>query len=265
MSHSIERVLEADRCEAVIAASSAFVDRYYDAENIRTRRAHVYEYGLDLEAFAFPVHFPGAPETDALPGFALDELPEVVRPLTLEAARRLGVRRGRLLWNIARYAQHSAPLPPHFDGELFEFDAHPVRGTTVWSGIRPRQVALLTLRNESASCGTSLHAADGSVAVTRASAGELLVFDNIDTMHGVPGSGANVVAPADEASSRWIRVTTGWRAMDEGFDWDDRRPLRPIDFDEGVSKHHAFFDTQWPALAEEDVARATLPYPRRYV
>lgn len=265
MAHSIERVLEADRCEAIVSAIADFVDRHYDEANIRARRAHVYEYGLDMEAFAFPVHFPGSPETDVLPGFDLDEIPELVRPLTMAAVDRLGLKRGRVLWNVARYAPHCAPLPAHFDGELFEFDPDPVEGTMVWSGIRPREVALLTLRNESATCGTSLHAADGSVTETHAVAGEMLLFDNIDTMHGVPASGANVVAPADEAPSRWIRVTTGWRSMDEGYDWDDRRPLRPIDFDESVAKHHTFFETKWPALAEADVARATLPFPKRFV
>ncbi len=265
MTHSIERILEADRCEAVISAIGDFVDRHYNEENIRTRRAHVYEYGLDMEAFAFPVHAPGSPETDALPGFRLDELPEPIRPLTAIAVDRLGLKRGRVLWNVARYAQHCAPLPAHFDGELFEFDPDPVEGTTVWSGIRPHEVALLTLRNDTASRGTTLHAADGSVTETHAAAGEMLLFDNVDTMHGVPGTGANVAVPVDEARSRWVRVTTGWRSMDEGFDWDDRRPLRPIDFDESVRKHHTFFANTWPALAHSDVMRATLPFPKRYV
>ena len=61
MAHSIERVLEPDRCEAVVSAIADFVDRHYDEANIRARRAHVYEYGLDMEAFAFPVHFPARP------------------------------------------------------------------------------------------------------------------------------------------------------------------------------------------------------------
>ena len=265
MSHSIEPFLDTARCEAVIEAIGRFVDREYHATNIRTRRAHVYEYGLDLEAFAFPVHCPGSPRTDAFPGFTLDELPEPLPELTRRAVERLGVERGRVLWNVARYAQHSAPLPAHFDGELFEFEPDPVAGNTVWSGIRPRQVALLTLRNESAHCGTTLHAADGSIVRTRSGPGELLVFDNVETMHGVPGTGDNVVAPAQEASKRWIRVTTGWRAMDEGFDWDDRRALRPIDFEASVAKHAAFFEKRWPTLAEADVARATpaLPPPFR--
>ena len=45
------------------------------------------------------------------------------------------------------------------EGGLFShFDADPERGQTVWSGIRPRQVALLTLRNESAALARSLRA-----------------------------------------------------------------------------------------------------------
>ena len=265
MSHSIARLLAPDRCESVLAAINDFVDQAYTEPNIRTRRAHVYEYGLDMEAFAFPVHCPGSPESDHLPGFRLDELPPSVVPVVEAAVERLDLSRGRVLWNVSRYTANCAPLPAHYDGELFEFEPDPVHGNTVHSGIRPREVALLTLRNESLSCQTTLHDLDGRVTGTRLEPGELMIFDNVSHMHGVPASGDNCVAPEPEAGGRWIRVTTGWRAMDDGFDWNDARPLRPIDFEEAVELHDAFLATKWPHLVEENVRRATLPFPRRYV
>jgi hypothetical protein len=265
MNPSTVRVLDPDRCESALAEINDFVGAEYTEANIRGRRGQVYEYGLDLEAFAFAIHCPGSSESDHLPGFRLDEIPEALASLTEMAVERLGLSHGRVLWNLSRYAPHCQPLPPHFDGELFEFEPHPVEGNTVHSGIRPREVALLTLRNESPACQTTLHDADGKVTETRLEPGEMMLFDNVSTMHGVPAPGANDVAGEDEAAERWVRVTTGWRAMDEGFDWNDARALRPIDFAEAVRLHDAFLATTWPALADENVERATLPFPRRYV
>ena len=163
MNPSIVRVLDPDRCESVLADINDFVGAEYTEANIRDRRGQVYEYGLDLEAFAFAIHCPGSSESDHLPGFRLDEIPGALASLTEMAVERLGLSHGRVLWNLSRYAPHCQPLPPHFDGELFEFEPHPVEGNTVHSGIRPREVALLTLRNESRACQTTLHDADGKV------------------------------------------------------------------------------------------------------
>lgn len=265
MPHSIARFLEPERCESVLAAINDFVDAQYTAANIRSRRAYVFEYGLDMEAFAFPIHAPGSPESDHLPGFRLDELPPAVADLTRKAIAVLGLERGRVLWNVGRYAAHAKALHAHYDGELFEYDADPVEGSVVHSGIRPREVALLTLRNESATCQTILLDEEGKTLETHAEPGDLVCFDNVAYQHAVPATGANRCFPEEEAAGRWIRFTTGWRSMHEGFDWKDGRALRPIGFDESVRLHDAFLESKWPAMAEDDVARATLPFPRRYV
>lgn len=264
MSHSVVRILDASRCEAVLADINAFIETQYTESNIRARRAHVYEYGHDMEAFAFPIHCPASPESDHLPGYRLEELPETIATLTRTAAEALGLRRGRVLWNVGRYAAHADALAAHYDGELFEFEPDPLLGNTVHSGLRPREVALLLLRNESRDCQTTLHDDEGKVIETRMQPGEMLRFDNVAYMHGVPETGANQRFTGTDAARRWIRATTGWRSMDEGFAWNDALPLRPIDFEESVRMHDAFLAEKWPALAEQDVARATLPFPRRY-
>lgn len=264
MSHSVVRALEPSRCEPVFAAINDFIDTAYTEANIRAHRAYVYEYGLDAEAFAFAIHCPGSSASDHLPGFRLEELPEEVARLTERAVATLGLDRGRVLWNVGRYRPDSQPLPPHYDGELFHFTPDPDRGNTVRSGIRPQEVALLTLRNESEACNTTLHDSDDKVFETRMAPGEMIVFDNVAYMHGVPSTGRSRLGATEEADRRWIRATTGWRAMEEGWDWDDARPLRPIAFEEAVARHDAFLAEEWPALVEEAVARATLPYPRRY-
>lgn len=265
MPHSVVRILEPERCEAVLASINDFIDAEYTEANIRARRAYVFEYGLDMEAFAFPIHAPGSSESDPLPGFRLDELPPEVALLTEKAISVLGLERGRVLWNVGRYAAHAEALPAHYDGELFEFEADPVEGSVVHSGIRPCEVALLTLRNESADCQTTLHDEQGKIIETHTEPGELLCFDNVTYQHGVPATGSNRCVPKKEAAGRWIRFTTGWRSMHEGFDWKDEDVLRPIGFSESVRLHEEFLQTKWPVLAEQDVARATLPFPRRYV
>lgn len=265
MSHSIFRILEPERCESVLAAINDFIEAEYTEANIRSRRALVLEYGLEMEAFAFPVHCPGSPESAHLPGFRLDELPDEIAALTRKTVESLSLERGRVLWNVGRYAAHARSLPEHFDGELFEQTPDPIHGPTVHSGIRPREVALLTLRNESAGCQTTLHDAEGKVIETRMEPGELMRFDNVAYKHGVPETGANKRVPEAEAKGRFIRFTTGWRSLDEGFDWCDGRELRPIEFSEAIQKHDAFLAEKWPTLVEEELARATLPFPRRYV
>ena len=128
MSHSIESFLDPATCEAVIGAVNDFVDRAYTPERCRLRQAYVYEYRLGMEAFAFAVHCPGSQETRHLPGFGLEELPQPLPRIFREVCARMGLSRGRVLFNVARYPEDSPPVAAHFDGELFEFELRPDGG-----------------------------------------------------------------------------------------------------------------------------------------
>ncbi len=265
MSHSIVRLVPADECEAILRDMNEFIDREYTRENALSRRAHVYEYGTDLEAFAFPIHCPGSPATDHLPGYRPEALPKRLSDVTRRACEALRLERGRVLLNVGRYAEHSSHLTPHYDGELFDFTVEPNVRNHVRSGIRPSEVALLTLRNETERCGTTLHDAEGKVIETRARAGELLVFDNTLYQHGVSAPGANVVVDRRRAARRWVRFTIGWRALEEGYRWNDDEPLVPIAFEDAVAMHDAFLANDWQARAQVDVARGTFPFPTDHV
>ncbi len=247
MSYSIESFLAPGICEDVIEAVNAFVDRAYTPEACRTRKAYVYEYAVGAEAFAFAVHCPGSPETRHLPGFALDELPDPLPDIFRRVCRRMGLVRGRVLFNVARYPEDCPALPAHFDGELFEFEVLPEgRGSVTHSGLRPREVGLVTLRNESEACGTTLHAADGSITPTRARVGELLRFDNVH--------------------QRWIRFVIGWRALEQDCaDWCDARPLRAVSIEEAVAIEERFLEQTWPGLVDETLARAHFPFRSDHV
>jgi hypothetical protein len=264
VSHSILRLIEASRCESLLREINHFIDTAYTEANAIARRAHIYEYGMDLEAFAFPIHCPGSPETDHLPGFRLDELPQDVANLCRKGCIALGLTRGRVLFNVSRYCENAAAMPAHYDGELFDFTVEPEVGNTVRSGIRPSEVALLTLRNETRSGGTSLHDIDGKVIKTHAQAGELLVFDNTIFQHGVPSLGAGSNPVNTSVPPRWIRVTVGWRALEEGFYWVDGEPLQPIQFSEAIELHDQFLSKEWAERLADDLSRANFPFPTQH-
>jgi len=261
VSHSIESFLDPATCEAVIGAVNDFVDRAYTPERCRLRQAYVYEYRLGMEAFAFAVHCPGSQETRHLPGFGLEELPQPLPRIFREVCARMGLSRGRVLFNVARYPEDSPPVAAHFDGELFEFELRPDGGGSyVRSGLRPAEVALVTLRNETAACGTTLHGPDGRVIQTRARVGELLRFDNLEYRHGVPATGRRA-GGASSNRPRWIRYTIGWRALEQDCaDWHDGRPLRPVALREAVEIEERFLAETWPRLVDETVARGHFPF-----
>ncbi len=268
MSYSIESLVSRDDCESLLADVNAFIDWAYTPANVRSRKAYVYEYAVDAEAFAFAMHCPGGKESRHLPGFDLDELPPALADVTRSACARMGLSHGRVLFNATRYPEHCAALAPHYDGELFDFEVDPVEGNTVYRAIRPQKVGVLTLRNDSVGCGTTLHDADEKVTRTNASAGELLIFDNTVYQHGVPETGAAREGAPTSSRPRWVRVAIGWRAFEEDcFYWNDAasEPLRPIDSQEAVALQEEFLAEGWPAQIDETLARATFPFPKRYV
>lgn len=261
MSHSIFRLTEASRCESLIQETNAFIDFAYTEANAVARRAHIYEFGIDMEPFAFPIHCPGSPETDHLPGFRLEDLPRQLAELCRKACTTLGLSRGRVLFNVSRYRENTIPLPAHYDGELFDFTVVPNVGSIVRSGIRPREVALLTLRNETERCGTTLHESEGKVIETFAQPGELLLFDNVQYQHSVPGTGTRPQPSEPTNPQRWIRYTVGWRALEEGFRWNDSEPLHPIRFAEAIELHDRFLAEEWAERLADDLSRARFPFP----
>lgn len=269
MSYDVTPFVEPDRCEALIEDMNAFIAKAYTEANIRSRRSHVYEVGMDMEPFAFVVHCPGDPLTDDLPGFHLEELPPRLAALNERAVAVLGIERGRVLFNVGRYAANCARVNPHFDGELFAFEVDLALGSHVIDGIRPSQVALLTLRNETRNCSTTLHDADDKVVMPTARAGDLLVFDNLVYKHGVPATGdfedpARAVDPRT-GRPRWIRYTIGWRALEEGHAWEDGEIRERLDFAEAVARHRRFLERDWASRLPLELERATLPFPQRAV
>ena len=266
MSWMLERLRDAASCERLIREANAFIARAYTRENTLARRSYVYEYSA-METFAFTLHCPGGAESSHLPGFAVNEVPAALMALSQEVCDRLSLKRGRVLFNVGRYFEHCGPIMPHHDGEYFDYDIEPGVSHCVRSGIRPREVAILTLRNETRMGGTRLHDGSGGIVSPPMQVGDLLRFDNLIYQHSVPDPEREADATRDEAPSRprWIRYTMGWRALDENcFDWRDGEPLRPIELEAAVELHERFLREAWPRQREIDAARGTFPFPDVY-
>lgn len=265
MSWSLERLRDPASCERLIRETNAFIARAYTPANTIARRSYVFEF-TPIESFAFALHCPGGPETRHLPGFGDDEVPPTLMALSREVADRLSLKRGRVLWNVGRYVEGCGPIQPHFDGELFEYSVDPGISHHVASGVRPREVALLTLRDETDRGGTRLHDAEDREIAPPIAVGDLLRFDNVLHRHSVPDPvrpNSRGSRPAGEPS-RWIRYTMGWRSLDDDcLDWRDDRPLQPIAMEDAIALHERFLRETWPGQIDADLARGTFPYPER--
>ena len=254
MEASLERICAPERCEELIGAADALIAARYTRENAIRRRTYVFEFGSASENYGFALHHPGASETDDLPGFRLDEIPAPLAEITREVCARMRFARGRVFFNVARYPVVAEAVTPHYDGELFDFTVVPGRPMVVRSGIRPSEVALLTLRNRSAASGPVLTSEDGETLRFAADAGDLLRFDNLRYQHSVP----DLDRPAQDPHGRWARYVIGWRPYEDGcFRWSSDAPLEPLSVAEAAALHREFLAREWPRQVDADLARAS--------
>ncbi len=259
METRFERICGPERCEVLIAAADAFIAAEYTRENAVRRRSYVFEFGSPFESYGFALHHPGAPETEDLPGFRLDEIPAPLAEITRLVCRRMRFSRGRVFFNVSRYPAISEPLPPHHDGELFDFTVVPGRPMIVRRGIRPSEVAILTLRNQSGSRGTALVADSGETTQFDARAGDLLHFDNLLYRHGVP----DLDRPAPGSTERWARYIIGWRPYEDGCHyWTSDAPLAPLTVAQAAHLHRDFLARDWPKQVQLDLARGAFEAAR---
>jgi hypothetical protein len=254
MDASLERICSPERCESLIAATDALIAAQYTRENAIRRRTYVFEFGSPFENYGFALHHPGAPETDDLPGFRLHEIPGPLAEITRTVCARMRFGSGRVFFNVSRYPAVSAPVPAHYDGELFDFTVTPGEGMGVRRGIRPSEVALLTLRTRSAASGPVLLTESGEASRFTADAGDLLHFDNLRYRHSVP----DLDRPAPEPRQRWARYVIGWRPYEDGcYLWSSDAPLEPLSVAEAAELHREFLARDWPKQVQADLARAS--------
>jgi hypothetical protein len=266
LSHSILSLVEPCECEALIREVNDFVIEAYTQANAIARKADILQDAATAtEAFAFPVHSPGSPETAHLPGFLLSDLPDALAEVTRRAASALRLDRGRMLFSVRRFPPHAPLGAPRHEGKCLDGLAPADLHAGIRRQIRPSEVAILTLRNETERSGTTLHDAEDKVIETCARPGELLLFDNLIYRNGSAPTRRNVFSASSEANKRWARFTIGWHSLEEGYEWFDDQPLHPLRFEEAIEIHEVDRAEGWGERLAADLSRATFPFSSRYV
>lgn len=185
-----------------------FVEPTSTLENLQTRKAYPQDYAQNRRSYALSILACPTPETRELPALSLDEIPASLRALTLRVVVQLGLRAGRVLFNVQKYRGGSESVPAHFDGEYFEFSKD---AFGIHEAIRPRFVALMTLRDVSSN-GVTILVPDGGGEARRVAtgAGDLLIFDNLGYTHRVDS-----IVARQSTDTKWDRYLIGWRALDD--------------------------------------------------
>lgn len=210
MFQLIEGFITPSTCERLIAETFAFKKQFYTEENLAAHRTYISDTTPHRTSHAYAVSF-GYVEgfTGPLPTINLESMHTDLTEVTHQV---LGMELGlaydnRALFNVQEYYGGSEAVPKHNDGELLEFTTEN-GGLQIKKSIRPEQVAVLTLVNDTDGGGTRVHFPDGREEVVRAQAGDLLVFRNDQALHSVDALTGTVKRP-----DGILRMTVGWRSL----------------------------------------------------
>jgi len=166
----------------------------------------------------------------------------------------LDINQGRTLFNIQKYWEHSLPVHPHRDGEVYEADPSLPNRHHVIRALHPRKVALLTLFNNAKGGGTRLFfepGQDSNSIVICAQCGDLLIFDNVKSEHGVD----ELVPEELTTEGEVIRQIIGWRSMEQHCKYLNKRfkfdPFKDVSFGRSCELQQHFFEKIWPEKRNE--------------
>lgn len=196
--------------EAVIKELFEFKKEHYTEANLSNHSAYLSDVQNGRTSCAFAISFPEF-ENKLLPHITVDK-DRYPKLFTLAeemySLLDLNTHSTRVLFNIQEYYDNSAPVPKHYDGELMDFEIIDNK-LKINEAIRPESVALMTLINNT-SGGTRIHRGKDETVIA-AKAGDLLIFNNADTMHSVD----ELIKNVETKEGDLIRLTFGWRSLSE--------------------------------------------------
>lgn len=230
--------------EKVIAETFKFKTTFYNQDNLENHSAYLSDIHPNRQshAYATSMSYNGELPHIDMWNVRLEELVDLQRRVTEE----LGLTsQARTLFNVQEYFSASERVPKHHDGELLEFT---ILGNdlNIKRSIRPEQVAVLTLVNDTDGGGTRLYFPDGTEEVVVAEAGDLLIFDNINCKHGVDPLTGTV-----KREDGLLRLIIGWRSINENTHYNDNGALntptvRPITTAEAEEITLNWYHNEWP-------------------
>ena len=239
----------------LIEDTKRLIRRFYNVLNLQNHAAYFSDISNNRSSYAFIL----CPENkSSLPAIDLADVASVSRPislLTLELYEILNLpKTSRVLFNIQMYKGDSKPVAKHFDGEFLEFSVDG-ENLNIKRAIRPKQVAVLTLLNNTLEGGTRIHfdtSQDVSEsAVIKGKAGDLLVFDNIRCHHSVDKLESNGETRPDGL----VRLTIGWRSIESNCELYDNGEFIAADAQTIRQVHADWLKNEWPKMFENYVTQ----------
>lgn len=231
--------------DELIRETKEFYLSFYNEENLAAHRAylsdttphrtsHAYAISNDyVEGFTGPLPTINPSET---------RFPMLSKIGQLVTDTLMGLPSdNRVLFNVQEYFASSEPVPMHNDGELLEFTTED-GGLQIKRSIRPREVAVLTLVNDTdGSWGTRVHYPNGDTEKVRAYAGDLLIFRNDEMLHSVDALSGTVKRP-----DGLLRMTIGWRSLGAECKYQDDKGCFDITQNEAEKITAKWYREEWP-------------------
>lgn len=239
----------------LIEDTKRLVRRFYNVLNLQNHTAYFSDISDNRSSYAFIL----CPENQSnLPAISLEEVASVSRSisvLTLKLYEILNLpKTSRVLFNIQMYKGDSKPVAKHFDGEFLEFSVDG-EDLNIKRAIRPQQVAVLTLLNNTLEGGTRVHfdTSEGvsESAVIKGKAGDLLVFDNIRCHHSVDKLESNGEIRPDGL----VRMIIGWRSIENNCELYDNGNITSADAQTIRQVHAEWLKNEWPKMFENYVTQ----------
>jgi len=243
----IKNFVPQNKIENIIKETFAFKQAYYNEENLARHTTYLSDVHPNRQshAYATSLTYSGKLpaisiiERNLLTGkYNFPELLELQHKITVTLNLPFNVR---TLFNVQEYYSGSEVVPKHCDGELLEFEADATGKLDIKRSVRPDQVAVLTLVNDTDGGGTRLYNADGTEQVVVAQAGDLLIFDNIACFHGVDRLSGTV-----KRDDGLLRLIIGWRSLNASTHYMKGDGITPITYEEAEVIIGNWYVNEWP-------------------
>jgi hypothetical protein len=244
----VKNFVPQDQIEEIIRQTYAFKKAFYNEENLENHSTYLSDVHPNRQSHAYATgltYIGNLPYIDLL-NVNLPGLVDLHQKALGELSLPLNAR---TLFNVQEYFSASEIVPKHCDGELLEFEADAAGNLDIKRSIRPNQVAVLTLVNDTDGGGTRLYNTDGTEEVVVAKAGDLLIFDNIACFHGVDPLHGKV-----KREDGLLRLIIGWRSLNANTHYMEGSSIVPVTYDEAEDIISKWYVTEWPGIWAKIVA-----------
>lgn len=239
----------------LIEDTKRFIRRFYNVLNLQNHAAYFSDISDNRSSYAFIL----CPENESgLPAISLTDVAGVSRSISLLTLQLYNIlnlpKTSRVLFNVQMYKGDSKPVAKHFDGEFLEFSVDG-EDLNIKRAIRPKQVAVLTLLNNTLEGGTRVHfdTSEGvsESAVIKAKAGDLLVFDNIRCHHSVD----KLESGGKTRGDNLVRMIIGWRSIENNCELYDNGKFIAADAETVRQVHTEWLKNEWPKMFENYITQ----------